>query len=133
MTKLERCQRAKEFHEKGLNCGQAVLLAFTDVTGLTEQQSMAVASGFGGGLRCGGVCGVVNAAAVVLGVERLHGAAVRCTDLRGGAALCAAALAAEGETAISDITHIDRGYQSIEDDLAALGADIRRGEETASP
>ena len=41
MMKLERCQRAKEFHEKGLNCGQAVLLAFTDVTGLTEQQSMA--------------------------------------------------------------------------------------------
>ena len=67
MTKLERCQRAKEFHEKGLNCGQSVLLAFTDVTGLTEQQSMAIASGFGGGLRCGGVCGVVNAAAVVLG------------------------------------------------------------------
>ena len=71
--------------------------------------------------------------AVVLGVERLHGAAVRCTDLRGGAALCAAALTAEGETSISDITHIDRGYQSIEDDLAALGADIRRVEETASP
>ena len=67
MTKMERCQRAKEFHEKGLNCGQSVLLAFTDVTGLTESQSMAIASGFGGGLRCGGVCGVVNAAAVVLG------------------------------------------------------------------
>ncbi len=67
MTKMERCRRAKEFHEKGLNCGQSVLLAFTDVTGLTEQQSMAIASGFGGGLRCGGVCGVVNAAAVVLG------------------------------------------------------------------
>ena len=68
MTKMERCQRAKEFHEKGLNCGQAVLLAFTDVTGLTEEQSMAVASGFGGGMRCGGVCGVVSAAAVVLGM-----------------------------------------------------------------
>ncbi len=67
MTKMERCRSAMEFHEKGLNCGQAVLLAFTDVTGLTEQQSMAIASGFGGGLRCGGVCGVVNAAAVVLG------------------------------------------------------------------
>lgn len=67
MTKMERCQRAKEYHEKGLNCGQAVLLAFPDVTGLTERQSMAIASGFGGGLRCGGVCGVVNAAAVVLG------------------------------------------------------------------
>lgn len=83
--------------------------------------------------RMGADIRVSGRTAVVLGVERLHGAAVRCTDLRGGAALCAAALAAEGETAISDITHIDRGYQSIEDDLAALGADIRRVEETASP
>ena len=68
MTRRERCLRAKEFHEKGLNCGQSVLLAFTDVTGFTEEQSMALASGFGGGLRCGGICGVVNAAAVVLGM-----------------------------------------------------------------
>ena len=83
--------------------------------------------------RMGADIRVSGRTAVVLGVERLHGAAVRCTDLRGGAALCAAALAAEGETAISDITHIDRGYQSIEDDLAALGADIRRVEEPASP
>ena len=66
--------------------------------------------------------------AVVLGVERLHGAAVRSTDLRGGAALCVAALAAEGETAVSDIAHIDRGYQSLEQDLTALGAQIRRAE-----
>ena len=71
--------------------------------------------------RMGADIRVSGRTAVVLGVERLHGAAVRCTDLRGGAALCAAALAAEGETSISDITHIDRGYQSIEDDLAALG------------
>ena len=70
--------------------------------------------------------------AVVLGVERLHGAAVRCTDLRGGAALCVAALAADGETAISEITHIDRGYEHIERDLAALGADIRRTEPAAA-
>ena len=66
--------------------------------------------------------------AVVLGVERLHGAAVRSTDLRGGAALCVAALAAEGETAVSDIAHIDRGYQSLEQDLTDLGAEIRRAE-----
>ena len=66
-------------------------------------------------------------------MKALKGASVMAEDLRGGAALCAAALAAEGETSISDITHIDRGYQSIEDDLAALGADIRRVEETASP
>ena len=64
--------------------------------------------------------------AVVLGVERLHGAAVRSTDLRGGAALCVAALTAEGETVVSDIAHIDRGYQSLEQDLTALGAEIRR-------
>ena len=83
--------------------------------------------------RMGADIRVSGRTAVVLGVERLHGAVVRCTDLRGGAALCAAALAAEGVTSISDITHIDRGYQSIEDDLAALGADIRRVEETASP
>ena len=68
MTRRERCLRAKEYHEKGLNCGQSVLLAFTGVTGFTEEQSMALASGFGGGLRCGGICGVVNAAAVVLGM-----------------------------------------------------------------
>ena len=66
--------------------------------------------------------------AVVLGGERLHGAAVRSTDLRGGAALCVAALTAEGETVVSDIAHIDRGYQSLEQDLTALGAEIRRAE-----
>ena len=66
--------------------------------------------------------------AVVLGVERLHGAAVRSTDLRGGAALCVAALTAEGETVVSDIAHIDRGYQSLEQDLTALGAEIKRAE-----
>ena len=66
--------------------------------------------------------------AVVLGVERLHGAAVRSTDLRGGAALCVAALTADGETAVSDIAHIDLGYQSLEQDLTALGAEIKRAE-----
>ena len=66
--------------------------------------------------------------AVVTGVEKLHGAPVRCTDLRGGAALCVAALGAEGETCVSEIGHIDRGYESIERDLRALGACIRRTE-----
>ena len=57
MTMKERCLRAMEYHEKGLNCGQSVLLAFADITGFSEEQSMALASGFGGGLRCGGVRG----------------------------------------------------------------------------
>ena len=59
----------------------------------------------------------------------LHGAAVRCTDLRGGAALVIAALAARGESRIEDITHIDRGYERLAEKLTALGGSIRRLEE----
>ena len=64
--------------------------------------------------------------AVVSGVETLHGAAVRCTDLRGGAALCVAALSAEGETAVEAVSHIDRGHENIAADLRALGAAVER-------
>ncbi|SDA11939.1 UDP-N-acetylglucosamine 1-carboxyvinyltransferase [Ruminococcus sp. YE71] len=64
--------------------------------------------------------------AVVRGVESLSGAAVVAPDLRGGAALCAAACAAEGETLISNAHLIDRGYDSIETVLSALGARVCR-------
>lgn len=60
------------------------------------------------------------------GTERLHGASVCAADLRGGAALVCAALCAEGESTIRNIDYIDRGYESIEDTLRLLGADIRR-------
>lgn len=76
--------------------------------------------------RMGADIRVSGRVAVVSGVETLHGADVRCTDLRGGAALCVAALAAEGETGISGISHIDRGYQDIAGDLRALGAQVTR-------
>jgi UDP-N-acetylglucosamine 1-carboxyvinyltransferase len=56
----------------------------------------------------------------------LKGAKVCATDLRAGAALILAGLAAEGETVIEDIHHIDRGYVDIEAKLSRLGADIRR-------
>ena len=79
--------------------------------------------------RLGADIRVAGRAAVVSGVERLTGAKLRCTDLRGGAALCAAALAAEGESRVRAIHHIDRGYEDIARDLAALGADITRREE----
>lgn len=79
-------------------------------------------------VRMGADIRVAGRVAVVTGVETLHGAPVRCTDLRGGAALCVAALAAEGETSISEIGHIDRGYECIERDLRTLGADIVRTE-----
>ena len=64
--------------------------------------------------------------AVVKGVERLAGAQVMATDLRASACLVMAALAAQGETLVDRIYHLDRGYESLEQKLAALGADIQR-------
>ena len=64
--------------------------------------------------------------AILDGVDRLTGAVVKATDLRAGAAMVIAGLMAEGETQITSIEHIDRGYPHIEDKFQALGADIRR-------
>ncbi len=64
--------------------------------------------------------------AVVRGVERLRGAQVTARDLRGGGALAVAALAAEGESVLSGVEHIDRGYEAMEDMLSRLGGDVRR-------
>ena len=72
--------------------------------------------------RMGADIRVEGRVAVVTGVEKLYGAPVACTDLRGGAALVAAALGAEGETVISELYHIKRGYENIERNLKALGA-----------
>ncbi len=64
--------------------------------------------------------------AFITGVPKLHGAAVRATDLRAGAALIIAGLAAEGETIVSDLYHLDRGYEDLIGKFQSLGADIRR-------
>ncbi|MEG3639324.1 UDP-N-acetylglucosamine 1-carboxyvinyltransferase [Magnetococcus sp. PR-3] len=64
--------------------------------------------------------------AVVRGVPQLRGAPVMATDLRASASLVLAGLCAEGETLISRVYHIDRGYERIEEKLKALGADIQR-------
>jgi UDP-N-acetylglucosamine 1-carboxyvinyltransferase len=68
--------------------------------------------------------------ALVRGVERLHGARVQARDLRGGGALVAAALGAEGETLLSGVAHIDRGYERLETVVARLGGQMTRVEET---
>ncbi|AEI42595.1 UDP-N-acetylglucosamine 1-carboxyvinyltransferase [Paenibacillus mucilaginosus] len=65
-------------------------------------------------------------AAMIRGVPRLYGATVEATDLRAGAALVIAGLAAQGTTVIEQIHHIDRGYDRIESMLSALGASIHR-------
>ncbi len=64
--------------------------------------------------------------AIVNGVKKLHSARVKATDLRAGAALVIAALSAEGISQISGLEYIDRGYESIEEDLADVGANIKR-------
>lgn len=64
--------------------------------------------------------------AIIDGVDRLTGAVVKATDLRAGAAMVIAGLVAEGETEITSIEHIDRGYPHIENKFRALGANIRR-------
>lgn len=62
----------------------------------------------------------------ITGVGKLSGAPVMASDLRGGAALILAGLAAEGETVLSRIYHVDRGYENIEKKLNKLGANVRR-------
>ena len=67
--------------------------------------------------------------ATVTGVEKLRGAVVTAKDLRAGAALVIAGLAAEGVTQVCDIHYIERGYENLVEKLSALGADIRRIED----
>ena len=79
-------------------------------------------------LRMGAEIRLEGRVAVVCGVTDLHGAAVRSADLRGGAALVIAGLQAQGVTQIHNIHHIQRGYQDIAGDLAALGAEVSTAE-----
>ena len=64
--------------------------------------------------------------AVVTGVENLKGAPVKATDLRAGAAMIIAGLMAKGVTEITDIGHIDRGYEDVVEKFSSLGGDIKR-------
>ena len=76
--------------------------------------------------RMGADIKIVGEAAVVRGKELLKGAHVEATDLRAGAALTLMGLYAEGETTVDNVAYIDRGYQSLEESLSAVGADIYR-------
>jgi len=76
--------------------------------------------------RMGANINVHGASAMVRGVARLTGAPVMATDLRASVSLVLAGLAADGETEINRVYHLDRGYERIEEKLAACGADIER-------
>lgn len=77
-------------------------------------------------LRFGAKIHVEGRMAVIEGVNHLNGANVRATDLRGGSAMILAGLQARGITEITEIHHIDRGYEAPEKTLSELGADIKR-------
>jgi UDP-N-acetylglucosamine 1-carboxyvinyltransferase len=76
--------------------------------------------------RMGADIAVNGRTAVVRGVERLVGAPVMATDLRASMSLILAGLAAEGETQVNRVYHLDRGYERLEEKLSAVGADIER-------
>lgn len=79
--------------------------------------------------RMGANIKIEGRSAIIEGIKKLTGAQVKATDLRAGAALVLAGLAAEGETEISDVEHIDRGYDQFEKKLLSLGARIKRIDE----
>jgi UDP-N-acetylglucosamine 1-carboxyvinyltransferase len=81
--------------------------------------------------RMGATISVANGQAVIQGVPKLKSAPVMASDLRAGAALTIAALAAEGETRLSRVYHIDRGYERFEERLRKLGASITRVQDEA--
>jgi UDP-N-acetylglucosamine 1-carboxyvinyltransferase len=69
---------------------------------------------------------VIDSTAIINGVDSLHGADVKATDLRAGACLVIAGLAANGVTTVSNVEFIDRGYENLIEKLKRLGADIKR-------
>ncbi len=81
-------------------------------------------------MRMGAQIDVHGGTAKVTGVERLRGAPVMATDLRASVSLILAGLAAEGETMVNRVYHLDRGYENVEDKLSAVGARIERVAET---
>ncbi len=81
--------------------------------------------------RMGANINLHGASAMVRGVPKLTGAPVMATDLRASVSLVLAGLAAEGETIVNRVYHLDRGYERLEEKLAACGADIARVKEAA--
>jgi UDP-N-acetylglucosamine 1-carboxyvinyltransferase len=83
--------------------------------------------------RMGAQMTIQNRTTIIEGVEQLHYATVEASDLRAGAALILAGLAADGETTIKNIHFIDRGYEYIEQRLTSLGAHIKRTDKRRTP
>ena len=106
---------------------------FTALNAVAQGQAVVVETVFENRLmqahemrRMGAEIDITGDSARITGLEQLQGAPVMASDLRASASLVIAGLVAKGETRIDRISHIDRGYENIEDKLQCLGADIRR-------
>ena len=105
----------------------AVLLSLAEGTGIITESVWANSFRFVEKLkRMGEQISVDGKLAVIEGVNHLDAAPVKATDLRAGAALVIAGLCAEGVTQIENIQQLERGYETIEEKLQTLSADIRR-------
>jgi len=105
----------------------AALLSVSDGTAIVSDRVFENRFRYVGELqKMGANIAVEGSSAFIHGVERLCGAPVSATDLRAGAALIVAALGAEGESAISGVEHVDRGYDDLVKKLMFVGADITR-------
>ena len=105
----------------------AVLLALADGTSIISESIWSNRFRYAEQLnRMGASIKVDGQLAVVQGVEQLKGAPVKADDLRAGAAMLIAGLAATGTTEVEDILHIDRGYEDVVEKFRGLGADIKR-------
>lgn len=118
-------EKAREYNKKGFNCAQAVFCALSEYTGLDEKTALAVSAGFGGGVRCGEICGALSGAVMALGmafpfndcddIEAKQKIAdltrrfiaefkdeysrVRCEDIKGAGPSCGDYIAAAAEIA----------------------------------
>ncbi len=111
----------------------AALLALAQGTSVVEETIYESRSGHVQELnRMGANIRMQGSSAIICGVENLKGAIVEASDLRAGAALCLAGLAAAGDTIVKNIHFIDRGYQAFEANLSSLGARIERVETDVS-
>ena len=85
---MNRCELAYQYHKKGYNCAQSVLMSFQDVAGLSEKQCLAIASGFGAGAGTGELCGALTGAIMVLDIMIVTAVEIveeMLQELKGGA------------------------------------------------
>ena len=69
---MNAADKAAAYHDKGFNCAQSVFAALGDYTHMDEKQALAVATGFGGGVKCGEICGAISGAVMALGAVFPH-------------------------------------------------------------